>query len=69
MSDQIEFHFGDRVILVADSSHAPDRGDLVNIRTVTYTVIGRTYTVDNSDDARRRCVVCVINLATPATSA
>jgi len=62
VKDQIEFHLGDRILVVADSSHAPDRGDLVNIRKVTYTVIGRTYTVDHSDEPRQRRVVCVINL-------
>jgi hypothetical protein len=59
----IEFHLQDGGILVAaESSHAPDRGDLVNIRSVTYRVIGRTYTVDQADNARLRQVVCVINL-------
>lgn len=62
MKDQIEFHLDGAAIVIADSSHAPDRGDLVNIRGATYVVIGRTYTVDHSDEPRERRVVCVINL-------
>lgn len=64
--DGIEFHLGERVLLSMESSHAPDRGDLVNIRKVTYRVIGRTYTVDHADEPRERQMVCVINLAEEA---
>lgn len=64
MSDAVEFFLGDRLLVAVDSSHAPDRGDLVNIRKQTYRVIGRTYTVDHSDEPRQRQVVCIINLAT-----
>lgn len=60
--DRIEFHLGDRIVAWADSSHAPDRGDKVNIRKVTYVVIGRTYTLDHADEPRERSVVCVLNL-------
>jgi len=60
--DKIEFHMGGAVIAWADSSHAPDRGDKVNIRKQTYKVLGRTYTLDYADDARQRSVVCVLNL-------
>ena len=62
MKDAIEFHHDDRVLLLVESSHAPDRGDLVNIRKQTYRVIGRTYTVDHADEAHLQQVVCVINL-------
>jgi hypothetical protein len=62
MGDWIEFHFGDRILLSLESSHAPDRGDLVNMRSVTYRVIGRTYTIDHADRPRERKTVCVINL-------
>jgi len=49
-------------LVIADSSHAPDRGDRVKIRKATYAVIGRTYTADHSDEPRERRVACVINL-------
>jgi hypothetical protein len=62
LPDGIEFHVGERILLSMESGHAPDRGDLVNIRKVTYRVIGRTYTVDHADEARERQMVCVINL-------
>lgn len=65
MNDQIEFHLDDRLLTTANSSHAPDRGDLVNIQNVTYRVVGRTYTVDYSDKPPGyRTVVCIINLKT-----
>lgn len=60
--DAIEFHLGPRTLLAMESSHAPDRGDLINIAKVTYRVIGRTYTVDNSENLRLRQMVCVVNL-------
>jgi len=63
MTDAIEFHLGNQVILAMESSHAPDRGDLVNIRKVTYRVVGRTYTIDHASEPRMRQIVCVINLA------
>jgi hypothetical protein len=62
MDDWIEFHLGDRILLSMQSSHAPDRGDLLNMRKVTYRVIGRTYTVDYADSVRERKMVCIINL-------
>jgi len=62
MSDAIEFFVSDRLLLTVESSHAPDRGDLVNIRKTEYRVIGRTYTVDQADEPRLRQVVCIINL-------
>ena len=65
--DQIEFHLGDGMILAMASSHAPDRGELVNIRKTTYRVIGRTFTVDYADDARQRAMVCIVNLALQPT--
>lgn len=62
--DRIEFYReGERGhIAVTDSSHAPDRGDKVNIKGVTYMVLGRTYTVDQSDNWNLTSVVCVITL-------
>lgn len=62
MRDMIEFHLGEKIIAWAESSHAPDRGDMVNIRSTTYVVKGRTYTVDHADSTVQRSVVCVINL-------
>jgi hypothetical protein len=64
--DQVEFHFPDGEVLAVESSHAPDRGDLVNIRKVTYCVIGRTYTVDHAHERDLTQVVCIVNLADPA---
>lgn len=63
MADAVEFHLGERILLSMESSHAPDRGDLVNLRKVIYEVIGRTYAVDYADEPRARQMVCVINLA------
>ncbi len=52
--DAIEFHMPDGLILTVESSHAPDRGDKVNINKRTYKVIGRTYTVDYVFDGPTR---------------
>jgi hypothetical protein len=62
MADSIEFFYDGRVIAYVDSSHAPDRGDMVNIKSTTYHVIGRTYTVDYAGE-RHAKVVCIITLA------
>lgn len=59
----LEAYGGERIIAWADSSHAPDRGDLINIRKTTYKVIGRTYTLDHADEPCERGMVCVINLS------
>ncbi|MBC8037584.1 MAG: hypothetical protein H7X89_10255 [Rhizobiales bacterium] len=63
MSDGIEFRLGDRMLLAMETSHAPDRGDLVNIRKTDYRVIGRTYAVDDANDPRLREMVCIVKLA------
>lgn len=61
--DAIEFHVGNRCILEIDSSHAPDRGDKVNINKRTYKVIGRSYTIDHAyDGPALQKVYCIINL-------
>ena len=61
--DAIEFHLGHRVLLEVESSHAPDRGDKVNIGKQTYAVVGRSYTVDYAFDGPARTqTVCIISL-------
>ena len=65
MTDRIEFHHRDKIIAWSGSSHAPDRGDLVNIRKETWKVLGRSFTLDYADNARERSLVCVINLCAP----
>ena len=65
MTDRIEFHHRDRIIAWSESSHAPDRGDLVNIRKETWKVLGRSFTLDYADSPRERAMVCVINLCAP----
>lgn len=62
MPDMIEFWVDGGAIAFVNSSHAPDRGDKVNIRKVTYRVIGRTYALDQADEPRQRQMVCIINL-------
>lgn len=60
--DAIEFFCADRLVTRAESSHAPDRGDGINIRGQNYRVIGRTYTVDYADDPNLRSVTCVLTM-------
>lgn len=60
--DIIEFWHGPDVLCTVESSFAPDRDDLVNIRKKTYKVIGRTFTVDHSEEGYLKQVACIINL-------
>lgn len=62
--DRIEFYERATSALLAStqSSHAPDRGDKVNIRSKTYVVAGRSYTVDHAAEFHLTSVVCVVSL-------
>lgn len=62
MSDTVEFFLRDQPqpFLVVDSAFQPNDGDLVNIRKVTYRVLGRSFTVDYADQPRRRQMRCVV---------
>ena len=63
MSDTVEFYHNgsQRPFLVVDSSFQPDDGDLINIKALTYKVMGRSFSVDYSDEPgkRIRCNVIV----------
>lgn len=62
--DRIEFYLVGQggYIASTESSHAPDRGDKVNIRSFNYVVVGRSYTVDHAAEFHLTSVVCVITL-------
>lgn len=63
MSDKLEFYFEDKQypFLMLDSAFQPNDGDLVNIKGVTYKVLGRSFSVDHSGktDQSIRCNVIV----------
>lgn len=66
--DVVEVYIGKRAILRAESSFAPDDGDLITIRKQTYRVVGRSFTVDHADDYAQcqfRCNVIVEPEDTP----
>ena len=54
--DTVEFYFADRrhPFLVIDSSFSPDEGELISIKGKTYKVLGRSFSVDQSDTSMRR---------------
>jgi hypothetical protein len=58
--DVIEIYLGNarHPFASAQSSFAPDAGDLINIEQVTYRVVGRSFTIDHADDAAERQVRC-----------
>jgi hypothetical protein len=61
MTDKLEFYFEDKQnpFIILDSSFQPNDGDLVNIKGVTYVVLGRSFSVDHSAKPERsiRCNV------------
>jgi hypothetical protein len=64
MKTRVEFYLNSRnsYFCGVDAEFQPNDGDLVNIRKVTYKVIGRSFTVDHADDineCRMRCNVIV----------
>ena len=63
MSDRIEIYRNgeDRPFVVGWSSFQPNDDDLINIRKVTYKVLGRSFTVDRSNelDQQIRCNIIV----------
>lgn len=63
MSDTMEIYVNNHQIpfLIIESSFQPNEGDLINIRKVTYKVVGRSFTVDHADEPGRsvRCNVIV----------
>ncbi|GEM_PF-3718179 len=60
--DTIEFYVVGKKghIAVAESSHAPQKGDHVCILGETYVVAGRSYTVDHAREWDQTAVVCVL---------
>lgn len=56
--DRLEIWVDKDLLLAADSSFAPNDGDLININKITYTVVGRSFTVDYADDPFERQVRC-----------
>ena len=62
-SDRIEFYLDgkENPFCIVRSAFQPNDGDLVNIRGITYKVIGRSFTVDRAGehDQSARCNVIV----------
>ena len=58
--DRLEIWLGKNLLLAIDSSFAPAEGDLINIKKVTYQVMGRSFTIDHADDIALRQVRCNI---------
>ena len=62
-TDKMEFYFEDKQqsFCIVNSAFQPNDGDLVNIRGVTYEVVGRSFTVDRGGemDAAARCNIIV----------
>jgi len=50
MTDKLEFYDGDNPhpFLTLDSAFQPNKGDLMNIRGVTWKALGRSFTVDHA---------------------
>lgn len=63
--DRLEIWLGDALMLALDSSFTPEEGELINIKRVTYRVVGRSFTVDQSDDPFERQIRCnvIVELA------
>lgn len=64
MRDIVEFYLlhSPSPFLRVQSSFAPVEGDLINIRGVTYIVVGRSFSVDHGDEPvymQARCNVLV----------
>lgn len=60
--DVVEIWLGDTTLLRFQSSFAPEEGELINISKKTYRVVGRSFTIDHSDDPfelQARCNVIV----------
>lgn len=47
---RVEMYLGDAIVVGVESSFAPDVGELINIRKITYHVIWRSFTVDHADE-------------------
>lgn len=62
MKDLIEFWLPGQLLAACESSHAPDRGECIAIRSKFYRVIGRTYTVDHAAEHHLTQVLCIITL-------
>lgn len=60
--DRVEIFMQDKLLVQLESSHAPDRGDTINIRQKNYKVIGRTFTVDYADSISQRQINCIVNV-------
>jgi hypothetical protein len=65
-SDRLEIWVGKALMLAIDSSFAPLEGELINIKRVTYRVVGRSFTIDQADDSFERQVRCNV-IVEPAT--
>ena len=60
--DRLEIWLNDRILLGVDSSFAPAEGELINIKKITYRVVGRSFSVDHADDLFERQVRCNITV-------
>lgn len=60
MKDIVEFYLEKHThpFLIVDSSFQPNDGDLISISKVTYKVIGRSFSVDHSDQRSSRSMRC-----------
>jgi hypothetical protein len=60
--DSVEFyedgHLGP--FLIVDSNFQPNDGDEISIKKETWIVIGRSFSVDYSDDSREKAMRCNI---------
>lgn len=63
MSDKLELYFEGKThpFLTIASSFQPNDGDLINVKGVTYVVLGRSFTIDYAGQAhesvRCNCIV------------
>lgn len=61
MADRMEVVCDGVCVFAGETSHSPEPGELINIRKLTYQVLGRTFTVDYVDE-RHVQVVCYLNV-------
>lgn len=58
MEDVVEIWIGESIIHRQKSSFAPMEGELLNMRGITYRVIGRSFTIDQADNPRLAQMRC-----------
>jgi hypothetical protein len=64
MKSRVEFYLAGRnnYFCGVDAEFQPNEGDLVNIRKVTYKVLGRSFTVDHADDVNQTSMCCNVTV-------